>query len=163
MLAGCTLLSCFGFSADIHTLTRKSAHQSSRLTSNSVDLVLAEHGIARLPSEQSVGSVLTSTQEARDSTFPDSNAPISRLSFLEAFLEIRASFLIRTSKEIPMKLTSDTMEQKMKSVKDSCHSAPFGEKRAAAMKHFYRAETAYRAQDTIKTKYELEAAQNALE
>ena len=61
-----------------------------------------------------------------------------------------------------MKLTSDTTVQKMKSVKDSCHNAPFGEKRATAMKHFYRAETAHRAHDNIKTKYELEAAQNAL-
>ncbi|WP_282130120.1 hypothetical protein [Roseobacter litoralis] len=50
----------------------------------------------------------------------------------------------------------------MKAVKEICRSAPFGEKRAAAMKHFYRAETAYNAHDNIKVKYELEAAQNAL-
>lgn len=61
-----------------------------------------------------------------------------------------------------MKLTSENTAQQMKSVKDSCQSAPFGEKRATAMKHFYRAETAHRAHDNIKTKYELEAAQNAL-
>lgn len=61
-----------------------------------------------------------------------------------------------------MHLTSENTARQMKSVKDSCKSAPFGEKRAAAMKHFYRAETAHRAQDTVKTKYELEAAQNAL-
>ena len=61
-----------------------------------------------------------------------------------------------------MKHTPDTTAQKMKSVKDSCNSAPFGEKRATAMKHFYRAESAHKAHDNIKTKYELEAAQNAL-
>ncbi len=61
-----------------------------------------------------------------------------------------------------MKTTPETTENKMKAVKEICRSAPFGEKRAAAMKHFYRAETAYNAHDNIKVKYELEAAQNAL-
>lgn len=61
-----------------------------------------------------------------------------------------------------MKLATDTISERMNSVKDSCNSAPFGEKRAAAMKHFYRAETAHKANDNIKTEYELDAAKHAL-
>lgn len=61
-----------------------------------------------------------------------------------------------------MLVATDKTTQKMKSVKDICYSAPFGEKRAAAMKHFHAAETAHKAKDSIKTRYELDAATDAL-
>lgn len=57
---------------------------------------------------------------------------------------------------------TDRTTQKLKTVKDSCNSAPFGEKRASAMKHFYAAEAAHKAKNSIKTNYELDAARHAL-
>lgn len=61
-----------------------------------------------------------------------------------------------------MKLKNDTTSEKMKSVKASCDKAPFGEKRASAMKHYYAAETAHTAKDDVKTNKELDAAKHAL-
>lgn len=57
-----------------------------------------------------------------------------------------------------MKTTSD----KMKSVKSTCMNAPFGEKRAAAMRHYYAAETAHTAKNDAKMNKELDAAKHAL-
>lgn len=59
---------------------------------------------------------------------------------------------------INMKATSE----KLKSVKANCMNAPFGEKRAAAMKHYYAAETAYTAKNDVKMNKELDAAKHAL-
>jgi hypothetical protein len=61
-----------------------------------------------------------------------------------------------------MKLNIRTPSEKMKSVKASCMSAPFGEKRAAAMKHYYSAETAHIAKNDAKMNIELDAAMHAL-
>ncbi|MDO6522944.1 hypothetical protein Q8W37_19105 [Shimia thalassica] len=61
-----------------------------------------------------------------------------------------------------MKLNPNTISEKMKSVKASCGGAPFGEKRTQAWRHYNAAEAAHKANDDIKTKYELEAARKAL-
>jgi hypothetical protein len=57
---------------------------------------------------------------------------------------------------------NDNTAPKMKSVKDICYSAPFGEKRATAIKHLHAAETAQKAHDIVKMRYELNAATDAL-
>lgn len=61
-----------------------------------------------------------------------------------------------------MKLNTSTPSEKMKSVKAICMNAPFGEKRAAAMKHYYSAETARTAKNDAKMNKELDAAKRAL-
>lgn len=61
-----------------------------------------------------------------------------------------------------MKLATETISERMKSVKASCGGAPFGEKRTQAWRHYNAAETAHKANDNIKTKYELDAAKHAL-
>lgn len=62
-----------------------------------------------------------------------------------------------------MTLYAITTAEKMKSVKARCDKAPFGEKRATAMKHFHAAETAHTAMDDAKANRELNAAKHALE
>lgn len=61
-----------------------------------------------------------------------------------------------------MKLNAIKTAEKMKSVKARCDKAPFGEKRAAALKHFHAAETAHTAMDDAKANKELDAAKHAL-
>lgn len=61
-----------------------------------------------------------------------------------------------------MKLATNLTSEKMKSVKAICDKAPFGEKRFAARKHYYAAETAHAAKDDAKTNKELNAAKHAL-
>ena len=61
-----------------------------------------------------------------------------------------------------MRLNTNATSEKMKAVKASCDQAPFGEKRASAMKHYYAAETANTAKDYYKTNKELDAAKHAL-
>ena len=61
-----------------------------------------------------------------------------------------------------MKLNTNTISEKMKSVKASCGGAPVGEKRTQAWRHYNAAEAAHKANDDIKTKYELDAARKAL-
>ncbi|AML52358.1 MULTISPECIES: hypothetical protein [Falsihalocynthiibacter] len=61
-----------------------------------------------------------------------------------------------------MNLNTNKTSEKMKSVKASCDKAPFGEKRASAMKHYYAAESAHTAKDDAKANKELDAAKHAL-
>jgi len=61
-----------------------------------------------------------------------------------------------------MKLSNNTTSEKMKSVRASCANAPFGEKRASAMRHYYAAETAHTAKNDTKANKELDAAKYAL-
>lgn len=61
-----------------------------------------------------------------------------------------------------MNTKTNTASEKMKSVKASCDNAPFGEKRASAMKHYYSAETAQKAKDDVRMNKELDAATHAL-
>ena len=61
-----------------------------------------------------------------------------------------------------MKLNPNTISEKMKSVKVSCAGAPFGDKRTQAWRHYNAAETAHKANDDIKTKYEFDAVRKAL-
>jgi hypothetical protein len=61
-----------------------------------------------------------------------------------------------------MKIKKDTILERLQSVKASCGGAPFGEKRTQAWRHYNAAEAAHKANDDIKTKYELEAAEHAL-
>ena len=61
-----------------------------------------------------------------------------------------------------MKLDTNKTSEKMKSVKATCIKAPFGEKRAKAMKHYYAAETAHTAKNAAETDKQLTAATNAL-
>lgn len=52
--------------------------------------------------------------------------------------------------------------QKLETIKASCMNAPFGEKRAAALKHYYAAEFAHEASNDAKMNKELDAAKRAL-
>lgn len=61
-----------------------------------------------------------------------------------------------------MTLNTIKTAEKMKSVKARCDKAPFGEKRAAAMKHYHAAEAAHIAMDDVKANKELDAAKHAL-
>ena len=61
-----------------------------------------------------------------------------------------------------MKLKTNANSEMLKSVKANCDKAPFGEKRAAAMKHYHAAEAAHKAKNDAKTFKELEAANYAL-
>ena len=61
-----------------------------------------------------------------------------------------------------MRPNVNTTLEKLKSVKARCLNAPFGEKRASAMKHYYAAEAAHSAKNNAKMIKELDAAKHAL-
>lgn len=61
-----------------------------------------------------------------------------------------------------MIFTSEMTLDRLKSIKARCGKAPFGERRAAAWKHFYAAEAAHTANDSTKMKKELDAAHHLL-
>jgi hypothetical protein len=78
-------------------------------------------------------------------------------------LRFRASYFSeRSGKDILMTLYPKITAAKMEAVKSSCQKAPFGEKRTAALKHYFAAETAYAADDNAKMNMELDAAKRVL-
>ena len=61
-----------------------------------------------------------------------------------------------------MTLDKNETSEKMRTVKTTCIEAPFGEKRAAAMKHYFDAEASHTAKNASETDKFLEAAIQAL-
>ncbi len=92
-----------------------------------------------------------SFKEAQWTEGPNPSITISRLLFLG---------ILRKGKQ--MGPATNKISDKLKSLKASCYEAPFGEKRASALKHYYAAETAHEAKKDAKMNKELAAAKRVL-
>jgi hypothetical protein len=71
-------------------------------------------------------------------------------------------FLNAFRMETQMSPANNKTSEKLKSLKASCYQAPFGEKRASALKHYYAAETAHEAKNDAKMNKELAAVKRVL-